>query len=413
MAKGNIIAGLDVGSSNMHAVIAQDFLEEDDLRIIGSGTVASAGIRRGAIIDIEEAAEALNNVLEEAKKTAKMPEDITVVSVGGSEISLQNSKGVIAVGRADGEVTEDDVNRSIEAAQAISMPPNKEIIHIIPKSYSLDDQEGIRDPLGMNGVRLESNTLIIEGSSSHIKNLTKCVYQAGVKIDDMVLGPLAAAKAVLSKKQKELGVVFIDIGGGTTSLAVFEESELVHVSVIPVGASHITNDIAIGLRTSIETAEKIKLKYGSVFPEEVDKKEEIDLSGIDSQEEGSVLRRHIVEIIEARMEEIFSLVGKELKNIGKAGLLPAGAVIAGGGAKLPQTVEFAKKNLGLPAQIGFPVRLGGIMDKVDDPSFATAIGLILWEREQNFAKTGNFPALKVDIGSMKEKTMKWVEKFLP
>ena len=413
MTKSNIIIGLDIGSSHIRAVIVQDFSEEETLRVVGAGTVASAGIRRGAVVDIEEAAEAVNNAVEMAEKTAGVSAETAIVSVGGAEINLQESKGVVAVGRADGEVTDDDINRSIEAAQAISIPPNREIIHAIPKSYRLDEQEGIKDPLGMNGVRLESNVLIIEGSSNYIKNLTKCAYQAGIKIDNMVLGSLAAAKAVLNKKQKELGVVVIDIGGGTTSLAVFEEGELVYASVIPVGASHITNDIAIGLRTSIETAEKVKLKYGSIFPEEIGKKEEINLASLDSQEEGTVLRRHIAEIIEARMEEIFNLINKELKDIGKAGLLPAGAVITGGGAKLPQAVEFAKKSLGLPAQIGFPARLGGILDKVDDPSFATAIGLILWEKEQNFSKAGNFSMVKINMENVKGKVMKWIEKFLP
>ena len=413
MAKDNVIIGLDIGSSNIRAVIAQDFSEEETLRVVGAGTVASAGIRQGMVVDIEEAAKAVNNAIETAEKTARTSAETAVISVGGIGINLHESKGVVAVGRADGEVTDDDINRSIEAAQAISMPPNREIIHVISKNYRLDEQERIKDPLGMNGVRLESNTLIVEGSSSHIKNLTKCVHQAGIKIDDMILGSLAAAKAVLNKKQKELGVVFIDIGGGTTSLAVFEEGELAHVSVIPVGASHITNDIAIGLRTSIETAEKVKLKYGSIFPEEIGKKEEIDLFKLDSQEEGTVLRRHVAEIIEARMEEIFDLVNKELKSIGKAGLLPAGAVITGGGAKLPQMVEFAKESLGLPAQIGFPARLGGILDKVDDPSFATAIGLILWEKEQNFSKAGNFSMVKINMENVKGKVMKWIEKFLP
>jgi len=413
MAKGNIIIGLDIGSSNIRAVIAQDFSEEEAPRVIGAGIVASAGIRRGTVIDIEEAAEAVSNAVEAAEKTAGISAESTVISIGGTEISLQESKGVVAVGRADGEVTDDDINRSIEAAQAISMPPNKEIVHVIPISYRLDEQEKIKDPLGINGVRLESNTLIIEGSSSHIKNLTKCVHQAGIKIDDMVLGSLAAAKAALNKKQKELGAVLIDIGGGTTSLAVFEEGELAHVSVIPVGANHITNDIAIGLRVSIETAEKVKLKYGSIFPEEISKKEEIDLSKLDSQEGSAVLRRHVVEIIGARIEEIFNLINKELKSIGKAGLLPAGAVIIGGGAKLPQIVEFAKESLGLPSQIGFPARLGGILDKVDDPSFAVAIGLILWEKEQSFSKAGNFPMVRVSMENIKGKTIKWIEKFLP
>lgn len=413
MAKGDVIVGLDIGSSNTRAVVAQDFPEEEIPRIVGVGSVASAGMGKGAVVDIEEAAAAVNNSMETAEKMSGVIAEAATISVGGAEITLQESKGVVAVGRAEGEVTEDDISRAIDAAQAISIPLNKEIIHIIPRSYHLDDQEGIKDPLGMNGVRLEVDTLIIEGPANHIKNLTKCVDQAGIKVHDMVLKPLAAAKAVLNKKQKELGVALIDVGGKTSSLAIFEEGDLKHVAIIPVGAGHISNDIAIGLRTSVEIAEKVKLKYGSAFAMGIGKKEEIDLSQIDSQEEDAVSRFHVVEIIEARLEEIFSLINKELKSVGKAGLLPAGVVLTGGGAKLPQIVDFAKESLGLPAQVGFPVRLGGILDKVDDPSFATAVGLILWQKESDLSQGGKISEIRVNMEGAAKKARKWIEKFLP
>ena len=413
MAKGSIVVGLDIGSSNIHAVIAQDFQEEEIPRIVGVGSAVSAGMRKGAVVDVEEAAGAINDSMEMAEKMSGITAEAATVSVGGVEIALQESKGVVAVGRADGEITEDDISRAIDAAQAISIPLNKEIIHIIPRSYRLDDQEDIKDPLGMNGVRLEVDTLIVEGSANHIKNLTKCADQAGIRIDDLVLKPLAAAKAVLNKKQKELGVALVNIGGKTSSLAIFEEGDLKHVAVIPVGAGHISNDIAIGLRTSVEIAEKVKLKYGNAFTEGIGKKDEIDLSQIDSQEDGAVSHFHVVEIIEARLEEIFSLINKELKSVGKAGLLPAGVVLTGGGAKLPRIVTFAKESLGLPAQIGFPVRLGGILDKVDDPSFATAVGLILWQKENDLSQRGKVSEIKTSMEGAAKKARKWIEKFLP
>lgn len=413
MAKGSVIVGLDIGSSNIRAVVAQNFPEEDVPRIVGVGTAVSAGMRKGSVVDVEETAEAVSYSMETAEKMSGIAAETATISVGGAEITLQESKGVVAIGRADGEVAEDDISRATDAAQAISIPLNKEIIHIIPRSYRLDDQENIKDPLGMSGVRLEVDTLIVEGPTNHIKNLTRCADQAGIKIDDIVLQPLAAAKAVLNKKQKELGVALVDIGGKTSSLAIFEEGDLKHVAVIPVGAGHISNDIAIGLRTSVEIAEKVKLKYGNAFAGEIAKKEDINLSQIDSQEEGMVSRFHVVEIIEARLEEIFNLINKELKSVGRAGLLPAGVVLTGGGAKLPQIVDFAKESLGLPAQIGFPVKLGGILDKVDDPSFATAIGLVLWQREHDFSQKGKISEIKVNVEGVAKKAKKWMEKFLP
>ena len=227
------------------------------------GVCPSTGVRKGIISDLEETVRSIHESVEQAERMAGFNINRAIISVGGNHISSQYSKGVIAVGRADGEVTEDDMARVINAAQAISIPPNKEIIHIIPKDYSLDDQKNIKDPLGMNGVRLEVDAMIIEGSTPYLKNLTKCVEQADIKMENFVLSPLAAARATLSKRQKELGVVLVDIGGGTTSLAVFEENDLLHTAVIPIGGNHITNDIAIGLRTSIDVAEKVKLEYGN------------------------------------------------------------------------------------------------------------------------------------------------------
>jgi cell division protein FtsA len=419
MAKKDIICGIDVGSSFVRTVIAQAVSQEEKPRIIGVGTTESTGVRKGVIIDLEEAALSINESVELAERTAGVPVDRAIVSIGGNHISSQSSKGVIAVGRADGEVTHDDVERVIAAAQAISIPPNKEIIHIVPKDYSLDDQKNIKDPVGMNGVRLEVDALIIEGSSPFIKNLAKCFDQARIGVEAMVLSPLAAAQAVLTKRQKELGVALLDIGGGTTSVAVFEENDLLLSSVIPVGGSHITNDIAIGLRTSIDVAEKVKLEYGNAVPRDINKKEDIDLAQLNSQEEGIVSRYHVAEIIEARLEEIFNLANKELKSIGKDKLLPAGVVITGGTAKLPGIIDLAKDVLGLPAQTGFPVPLGGLVDKVDDPSFATSLGLVLWGYESESylgkitSKSRIGGQMAENLGSTMGNLRKWFGKFLP
>jgi cell division protein FtsA len=415
MSKENIIVGIDVGSTATRAIIAQDVSGAEIPRIIGVGIVPSFGIRRGVIVDMEEVVKVINEAVVTCERMAGINAKEAIVSVGGPEITFQNSKGVIAIGRADGEVTEEDLSRVLNEAQAVPIPLNKEIIHIIPQSYRLDDQENIKDPLGMKGVRLEVNALIIEASSTHLKNLTKCVNQAGIEIEELVLAPLASAKSVITKKQKELGSVLINIGGGTTSLAVFEEGDLIHTAILPLGAGHITNDIAIGLRTSIEVAEKIKLEYGSAIAEEISKREEIDLSQFDSQEVGTVLRHHVAEIIEARLEEIFMMANKELKSIGKAGLLPAGAILTGGGAKMPQIIDLAKNILGLPTQIGFPVNLGGMMDRVDDPSFSTVVGLVLWARERMMftSKKGIFNNISLSTGGTMKKMKGWIGKFLP
>ena len=277
MSRGNIIVGIDVGSTSIKTVIAQYFSDVEIPRIIGVGTAPSSGIRKGMISDIEEVVKNINESVEKAERMAGFTVKNANINIGGTEISFQDSKGVIAVGRADGEVTEDDIERVIAEAQNVILPLNKETIYVIPKNYRLDDQENIKDPLGMKGVRLEMSALVIECSSSQVKNLTKCVHQSGIDINEIILEPLAASASVLGKKQKELGVILINIGGGTTGISVFEDGDLLHTAVLPIGAGHITNDIAIGLRTSIDVAEKVKLEFGSAVPGEIGKKEEIVL----------------------------------------------------------------------------------------------------------------------------------------
>lgn len=408
-----------MGSSNVRTIIAQQLRGEEQPRIIGVSSTPSFGIRRGVIIDIEDVTKSINGSLELAERMAGVNVKRAVLNIGGCDIDFQSSKGVIAIGRADGEVTEDDINRVVAEAQVVPLPMNKEIVHVIARKYRLDDKDNIKDPLEMKGVRLEVDALLIESTSTNIKNIGKCVYQANIEIDDLVLEPLAAAKAVLNKKQKELGVVLINIGGGTTSLVVYEEGDLIHTAILPVGAGHITNDIAIGLRTSIEVAEKIKLEYGSALAGDVNKKEGIDLAQIDSQEEGIVSRHHVAEIIEARSEEIFSMVRKELKMIGKDQLLPSGAILVGGGAKMMHIAELAKEVLGLPVQVGFPSGFGGMLDKVDDPSFSTVAGLVLWQQEKSIAQSDNFmgfksfDALARPAGDTVNKVSGWLKKFLP
>ena len=415
--RGNAIISLDVGSSNIRAAAAQ-INNEGEIQILGVMIGKSSGIRRGSVIDIEEVSKSISSVTQKLEKVIDQKAQDVILGIGGTEIKLQNTKSVIAIGRANGTVEDEDIERVLESAKNASMPINSEIIHSIPKKYKLDDQDNIRNPLGLKGIRLEADVLMVEDSSTHIGNLSKCVNLAGLSVDELAVNSVASATVVLDKSQKELGVAIVDIGGGTTSIAIYEEGELMHISVLPIGAGHITNDIAIGLRTSIDVAEKIKLEYGSVFPNEVNKREIIELSEIDIKEEGTILRHHVAEIIEARMREIFELVNEELKKVGKAGLLPAGVVLIGGGSELPGIVSFAKEVLGLPAKTGYPTEVTGVLDKIDSPSFSAVIGLLVYSyknacKNRNHKYLDFLPAGKINIKKIGGKIKKWTDNFLP
>jgi len=419
MAKEHYIVGLDIGTQNIRAIQAKLAADTGILSVIGASEVPAQGLRRGVIADIEEAVSCISVALEKVERMTGVPVTSACVSIGGNHVSSQQSHGVIAVSRADGEISESDVVRVVDASQAISIPQNREVLHVFPKTFILDGQSGIKDPLGMSGIRLEVDSIIVQAGLPYVRNLSRAILQAGLEIDDLVLAPCAAAEAVLSKRQKELGVVLVDLGAGTTSLAVYEEGDLLHTAVIPIGSSHITNDIAIGLRCSVETAEKVKLLFGHADPKAVDKDEDIDLSKLDPSEEELTSRAYVVEIIEARLEEIFEHINKELKKINRDGKLPAGIVLTGGGSKLPGVVEFAKKHLRLPVVVGRPQNVNTVIDRVDDPSFATACGLVLWGEKYSGGSSagaaGSFSrTFKQVLGNPKmQKFKKWLKSFLP
>jgi cell division protein FtsA len=407
MSREKIIVGLDVGTCNVRAAVAQ-IRAEGQPQILGVGKVAATGMRKGVVVDMEETASNIQEALQMAERISGLPIDQVYVGVGGSHIACRLSRGVIAVSRADTEISEEDKMRAINAASAISFPPNRQVLSVLPRRFTVDGQEAIKDPVGMHGVRLEVDALIVDGSTPFLKNLVKCVREAGVNEAGLLLNALADSRAVLTKRQKELGVLMLDLGGGTTSMAVYEEGDILHCQVLPVGSMHITNDIAIGSRTSVETAERIKLEYGSVLPEIIGKKEMIDLTRV-GEAEGQVSRQQVAEIIEARVNEIFDLVNKELKKIDRAGLLPAGVVLVGGGAKLTGLVEFAKDKLKLPVQVGSPQGLEGVVDQVDDPSFATVCGLILSVLADEVKLEGR----GFDVAPLVNKARAWFKSFMP
>jgi cell division protein FtsA len=408
----DFITGIDIGTHSVYTVVAQ---KKEDLlpQIIGVGFARTSGMRGGVIVDINEVKASIAESIRIAERGAGAKITRAVVSIGGSHISSHPSRGVIAVSRADGEIAYDDVDRVIGAAQTFSLPNNREILHVIPREFIVDGGGGIKDPLGMKGVRLETNALIISAASQYVKNIQKTFGEIGVDLEHVVLDTLASSKSILTKRQKELGVVCLDIGGGTTGVTVYEEGDLVQTSIIPVGGVHITNDLAIGLRIPVDVAENIKLEYGSAITSEVGKKDTIDISYIDPNESGTVSRKEVCEIIEARLSEILDLANKDLRKIGKEAFLPGGVVLVGGGAKIPHIVDLAKQKMRLPSQIGFPREVEGIVDRVDDPIYATGLGLIFWGlEERGDAREGFRPSIP-SLNNSVQQAKRWFKAFLP
>jgi len=376
-----LIAGLDIGSTAVRIAVGQLTYSRDtgtDLQLIGAVEVESEGVQKGQIASIEDAVSSVSGALEHAEKMIGLPIEHVWVGVSGTQIVAQESKGVVAVSRANSEISEEDVERAVDAAKNIATPLNYEILHVLPRAYAVDNQEGIKDPIGMTGMRLVVDAKIIHTIASHTKNLQKVVYRTSVDIDDFVLGILAGGDVVTTRRQKELGCVVINIGGSTTSVIVYEDGDVIHSAVIPMGSSHITNDLAIGLKTSIDVVEQVKCQYGEASSRNISKKEVVDLADCGNDQSEIVSRYYIAQIIEARMAEILERVDEELASIGRSQMLPAGAIFVGGGAKLQGLIECSKDILGLPSQIGYPLAIESITDKVNDTAFVTAIGLVRW-----------------------------------
>jgi len=416
--RDNLVVGLDIGSTYIRLVAGQQ--KDNELQIIGAVESLSEGINKGVINSIEDATSSISRCLEKAERLVGLPIVSSWVGISGSHIKSEKSRGVVAVSRSDGEVTEDDVDRTIEAARALSVPPNYEILHVIPTRYTVDNQVDIKDPIGMIGVRLEAETLIIQGLTSQIKNFTKAVYRTELNIEDLVLSSLAAAEAVITEKQKDLGAVLLNIGSSTSSVAVFEEGELLHTAVLPIGSEHITADIAIGLRCPINLAERIKLKYANASSKDISKKDEVNISELSKEEElgdddEMISRKYVAEITEARAEEIMEKVDEELKKIDRSGMLPAGVFLIGGGAKLPGIVEVAKNKLRLPASLGVNRSMASTIDKVNDPTFLTALGLCIWGNQMSGGQKGawgKLPSAKL-LNGLTGKMGGWLKKLKP
>ena len=380
----NLIAGLDIGSAAIKIAVANFARRGPDagvLQLLGVVSSPSEGVGKGAITSIEDVVSSVSACLEKAEQVVSQPIENVWAGFSSAQLMTQNSHGYVIVSKADNEITAQDVERALDSSKSISTPLNYEILHVSPRSFNVDGQLGIKDPVGMTGIRLEVDSKIILGQSSQIKNLTRAIYRAGLEIDDLVVSVVADAGLLLSAKQKELGVVLINLGSQTTSLAVYEEGDLLHLAVIPVGSAHITNDLAVGLRSPLEVVERLKLEVGDCSTEAVNRRGEINLAEFGAPEREIFKLKDVATIVQARVDEIMYLVDKELKKVQRGGMLPAGAILTGGGAKLPGLVEAAKRNLRLPASLGAPSGLVSASDGINDPAFSTAIGLVKWGSE--------------------------------
>jgi cell division protein FtsA len=371
------VVGLDVGTSKVAATVGE-MLDDGSLDIVGIGVAESHGIRRGVVVNLEAAVESIKKAIEEAELTAGVDIDSVHLAVAGPHIKGFNSRGVIAVAGKSREITRDDVRRAIEAAKAVSLPNGREILHVLPQDFVVDEQDGIGAPVGMTGARLEVNVHIVTTSSTAIQNIVACVNRAGVRVVESVIEQIAAAESVLTPDEKELGVALVDIGGGTADIAIFERGSLWHTAVVGIGGDHFTNDIAVGLRMPIPDAEKLKRKCGCALSAMVEEDETMDVASVGGRRPRVMPRRIVSEILQPRAEEIFHLVWDEIRRAGYEKALNSGLVLTGGGAILEGMPEIAEQIFDLPIRRGSPMGVGGLADHVNSPAFATAVGLALY-----------------------------------
>ena len=379
----NYITGLDIGASNIKAVVGQ-VNEDGRISVLRVFKSPSSGMRKGVIDDFSEMTKSINQIFGEIKNFSRQALKNIYVNIESCDIHTQFSRGIVAVSRADSEIHKDDIDRAVQASRSVKFASNRTVLHAIDKEFIVDGVGDIRDPLGMIGSRLEVESLIIDVFDPAVKNLNKCVESAGGNVSGLIFSPLASARSVLSKNQKDLGVVLVDIGSSTTGICVYEENKLIHTAVLPVGSGNVTNDLAIVLKTSIVAAEAIKLSFGTALAKEVSGKETIDLRKIDPNAKNTTTKKRVAEIVETRLAEIFEFVNNELKSIGKSGQLPGGVMLVGGGSKIAGIVDLAKQELKLPAQIGIPetssleIASGELNLQVEDPEFACSVGLMIW-----------------------------------
>lgn len=404
----NLIAGIDVGTTKICTLVGE-MTSDDAVHIIGMGQTAAHGLRRGVVVNITEATGAIGESLHRAEEAAGHRIERAFVSVSGNHIGNVSSHGVAAVRKAQQGITHEDVERALEAARAIAIPHNRDIIYTAPRTWTVDEQQGVRDPIGMHGFRLEVDAQVITGAATAVANLVNCVTSNDVEVEDLVLGSLAAAEAVLTSAERDMGVTLADIGGGTTDIAIFLDGAPYHVVVLDVGGNHLTQDLAVGLHTPFKVAESLKLRYGNLDPAALPTDESIQISQFGDQGHEQVQRRFLAEILQARAEEMVELVLREIKRSGYDGLLPAGVVLTGGAAQLPGWVDLGRQTLQMPVRIGVPKsQISGLRDELRNPTHATSVGLLLWGSQQRHpGRQRNAPS------PFLERVVHWLRNLLP
>ena len=408
MAKkaGELVVGLDIGTTKICAIVGE--VTDEGIDIIGVGSHPSKGLRKGVVVNIEATVSSIKQAIDEAELMAGCEIATVYTGIAGGHIKGFNSQGIVAVKHK--EVREADIQRVIDAAKAVAIPLDREVIHVLPQEFIIDDQGGIKEPLGMAGVRLEAKVHIVTGAVSSAQNIVKCANRTGLNVADIVLQPLASAEAVLSEDEKELGVCLVDIGGGTTDMAIFSGGAIVHTAVIALGGNNLTSDVAIGLRTPAHEAEAIKQKYGCALSSMVTKEESIDVPSVGGRPARSLKRQILCEIIEPRVEEIFQLVHREIQKCGFEDLLASGIVITGGSTLLPGMPELAEEVMGLPVRRGSPRGIGGLVDVVKSPIYATGVGLVLYGAKHQELKM--FRVREENIyKKVKSRMREWLEEI--
>ncbi|PIP63428.1 cell division protein FtsA [Candidatus Roizmanbacteria bacterium CG_4_9_14_3_um_filter_33_18] len=415
----NLICGIDIGSSKIATVVGVNSVETDELKIIGFNTTTARGVRKGLVVDIKEATGAVEDSVEKAERMAGHKINKAFVAVGGPHISSLNSHGIVAVSNPQGEINEEDVQRVVEAAKAISLSSTRRIIEVIPRDYIVDGQSGIKNPIGMSGVRLEVETHIITASSTNLKNQERILSDLGIENQGFVFSGMASSEAVLTNTEKELGIVLVDIGAGKIDLSIYVDGALSYSSSIPIGARHISNDIAVGLRVSLDSAEKIKIFLSKSFDGKK-KTSQINLKELDLPENlTEVSLKTLVDgIVAPRLEEIFKLIFEEIEKSGFGQQIPSGLVITGGGALTIGMLETGKRVVGLPIRIGFPEKISGLVDEILDPQYSTTVGLLLYGINNDFNDKDNFKnfgkILKdFKLGSSINNLKNFIKQFIP
>jgi cell division protein FtsA len=406
-----VLVAIDVGTSKAVALIGE-VTRDGGLNIIGKGSPPASGLKKGVVINIDQTVSSIASAVEQAERLSGYKLESAFVSVGGSHVESQNSRGAVAVSGPRKEVSREDVARATEVARAVNIPSNRDVLHVLPRGYIVDGQEGVKDPIGMSAIRLEVETHIVHASSTAVQNLSKCVQQAGVRIDELVAASLASAEALLTDTEKDLGVAVADIGAGTTDLALFLDGSPYHTVVVPIGGNNVTNDMAIGLKTSIAVAEDLKIRHATCDLRSVQPGEVVTVESIGEESGRQIERTELCGIVEARMGELFEKIGEEIALAGQGGMLPAGVVLTGGAAQLSGAAELGREVLQMPVRVATPAGVGGLVDHLLTPAYSTSIGLLLWgAHEITAGEPGRYESAPVfgSVGRVRD----WVRSLFP